>query len=151
MNPEDQKVIDDVAKYRWHVVKVMEDSQGPAFAYSVGLYQTFKHPEIIVVGLPPDWMHQIANNAGFAIRGGARFEDGVRSGEILEKSEVTFREVLRAHYHDYLGIALWFYKKHHFPTLQCLWPDRDGRFPWDEGYSDSLKGLQTLLYAARVN
>jgi len=151
VNPKDQRIIDDVAKFGWHVVQVMEDNEGPGFAFSVGLYQTFKHPEIIVVGLPLDRMHGIINNVGFAIRGGARFEDGVRSGEILEKHDVIFRQVPRERYQEYLGTALWFYKNQHFPTLQCVWPDREGRFPWEEEYTDSLKALQTLLYSTRVN
>ena len=33
-----------------------------------------------------------------------------------------------------------------FPVLQLLWPDRDGRYPWDPGYPPDMFPLQPLLY-----
>lgn len=40
-----QKVFDDVAKHGWHVVKVLEQAKVPGWAFSIGLYKNFKHPE----------------------------------------------------------------------------------------------------------
>lgn len=48
----ERKALADVQQHGWHVLKVMEDNEGPAFAYTVGLYHSFGHPELIVVGLP---------------------------------------------------------------------------------------------------
>lgn len=47
----DQKLLDDVQGHGWHVIGVEADNEGPAFAYSIGLYQTFGHPEVVVFGL----------------------------------------------------------------------------------------------------
>ena len=45
----DDKVLSDIEEYGWHVVKVMEDNSGPGFCYSIGLFKTFGHPEIMIV------------------------------------------------------------------------------------------------------
>lgn len=62
----------DIQAHGWHVVKVMADASGPAFAYSIGLFETFKHPEVLLFGFEPDLMHCIINNVGSEIRNGKR-------------------------------------------------------------------------------
>src|SRR5437868_12056075 len=123
----DRQLLADVEKHGWHVIRVKEDEEGPAFAYSVGLHRSFGHPEVIVFGLPLRVMHQIVNAVGEEVRSGERFEHLDESGEILEGYHVAFRTVERRQYADYLGYALWFYRGDGFPALQCLWPDSDHR------------------------
>lgn len=57
LSSSDRKVLDDVETHGWHVVKVMGDETGPGFGYSVGLWKTFRHPEIIIIGLKLDLIH----------------------------------------------------------------------------------------------
>ena len=59
--PDDQKVLDGVAGYGWHVVKIFEQ-EGTRMAFSIGLFHNFGHPEIVVFGLDPDLMHSIINS-----------------------------------------------------------------------------------------
>ena len=54
MTGGDAQMRDDIATYGWHVIKVLEDDEGPGFAFTIGLHQRFAHPELIVFGLPPD-------------------------------------------------------------------------------------------------
>jgi len=56
---DDQKLLDDVAEYGWHVIKVLDQPDAPGWAYSVGLFQNFGHPEIMVFGLDLDLMQLI--------------------------------------------------------------------------------------------
>src|SRR5947209_11847293 len=70
----DRKLLGDVARHGWHVIGVEEDEEGPAFAYSIGLYRTFGHPEVIVLGLPVRVLHRIINAVGEEVRSGERFE-----------------------------------------------------------------------------
>jgi hypothetical protein len=57
----DKKLVSDIEQVGWHVVMIPEDDEGPSFAYSIGLFQTFGHPEIIICGLGLDLMHQMIN------------------------------------------------------------------------------------------
>jgi hypothetical protein len=48
MTGGDAQMRADIATYGWHVIKVLEDDEGPGFAFTIGLYQRFEHPELIV-------------------------------------------------------------------------------------------------------
>ena len=49
MDAPDQQLLDTIENHGWAVIRVSADADGPSFAYSIGLYQTFEHPEIIIV------------------------------------------------------------------------------------------------------
>jgi hypothetical protein len=120
----------DIATYGWHVIKVFEDDEGPGFAFTIGLYERFDHPELIVFGLPLETMHLMLNGAGEAVRAGRRYTAGQSYDGILEGYNCTFRPVPHSHYEAYLGSARWYYDGDAFPVLQLIWPDREHRYPW---------------------
>jgi hypothetical protein len=94
-------------------------------------------------------MHRIINVIGEEVRSGGRFEHLDESGDVLEGYNVAFRTVERSYYRDYLGYARWFYNGDDFPTLQCVWPDSQHRYPWHPTSSESLAQRQPLLSADR--
>jgi hypothetical protein len=141
----DRKLLADVERHGWHVVGVEEDEEGPAFAYSIGLYHSFGHPEVILLGLPVRVMHRIINVIGEEVRRGERFEHLDESGEVLEGYNVAFRTVERRHYREYFGYARWFYRGDGFPALQCVWPDSEHRYPWHPEFNATLAPRQPLL------
>jgi hypothetical protein len=63
----DRKLLADVKKFGWHVIKVAADDEGPAFAYSIGLYHSLQHPEIVTFGLDVTDMHRMINSIGEAV------------------------------------------------------------------------------------
>lgn len=99
----ERKALADVEEHGWHVLKVLEDNEGPAFAYTVGLYHSFRHPELIVVGLPLDVGHSVLNIAGESIRRGVRYSEGTQSDELLEDRACTFRRMPESQYRHYMG------------------------------------------------
>jgi hypothetical protein len=122
-----------IAEEGWWVGLIASNDEGPSFAYTVGLWETLKHPEIIVFGLKLESMHTILNRCGELIRKGARFEDGSQTGDVLRGYDVRFRRLAAADYTKYLGYACNHYGGTWFPAVQCQWPDKDGKFPPDEG------------------
>jgi hypothetical protein len=143
VTPE-EKVIHDVEVFGWHVIKVLADDAGPAFAYTIGLRRRFEHPELIIFGLPLDVMHAVLNLAGNAIKAGRRYEPGSETDELLEGYPCRFVPFPRNAHEDFLGHARRFYEGADFSTMQCVWPDREGRYPWDSGVSAEFKELQPL-------
>jgi hypothetical protein len=141
----DRKLISDVEDYGWHVAMIAEDDEGPGFAFSIGLYKNFEHPEIMILGLGIETMHGMINLIGEEVRQGRRFGVGESVLGIIEAFDVQFREVARDHYAEYLGSTSWFYKGKDYPVLQCVWPDKRNRFPWDHDFPDSLRARQPLL------
>lgn len=140
-----RKAASDIDEFGWHVVLIPEDDEGPAFAYSIGLFKSFRHPEIILFGLDHGVMHQMINLIGEEVRSGRRFLEGESSSGFLEAYDVRFVEVSQRHFPEYLGFGCRFYHDAAFPVLQCLWPDRQGRFPTDADFPESLGRRQPLL------
>lgn len=145
MDEIERQVIDDIAQYGWHVIQVAEDDEGPAFAFSIGFYRSFGHPEVIITGLPIDVMHVILNAIGDSLRAGMRFEADGTYDTLLEGYDCTFRPVPKEQYREFLGTAMWYYKGTDFPCLQCFWPDRAGRWPWDPEASERFRAAQPLV------
>jgi hypothetical protein len=142
----EQKVLDDVAQHGWHVMKVLEQSNSPGWAYSIGLYRTFNHPEIIVFGLNFDLMHSIINSVGNDVRSGKRCEDNRQYSELIEAYSCMFKTVNLVWYYPFLAYANWFYKGMDYPALQCIWPDKKSLYPWEAGFNPAWLPAQPLLF-----
>lgn len=144
MDASQQKVESDVQEFGWHVVLVSPSEGQPAFAFTIGLFRNYQHPEVIVFGLPEKAAHSILNLIGKAVKGGRRINSGDRSREFLQRYECTFVSFPRYLYADHLGYAQRFYGGDDFPALQCVWPDREGRYPWEPGAPAELKREQPV-------
>ena len=145
LDADDGKVLDDIDSVGWHMVGVPDDDEGPGFVYSIGMFHSFKHPEIVVIGMNTDLMARMVNGVGEWARDG----NGVRSGDVrdglLEGFACTFRTVGKRWYHAYFGYARWFYRSDDFPVLQCVWPDKQGQWPWEGEFNPHWKLKQPLL------
>lgn len=69
----EQKALDDIREYGHHVMLVGDSDEVPAFAYSIGLFETYVHPEIIILGLRSDLAHLLLNNMAHDIKNGKTF------------------------------------------------------------------------------
>lgn len=46
---------------------------------------------------------------------------------------------------DYFNVAKTFYGQADFKAVQLFWPDRSGKFPWEEGFDESFRRIQPDL------
>ena len=149
ISDSDAKVLQDIQRVGWHVVKVFvpKGEEGPDWAFSIGLFHTFGHPEVILFGLPLDRCMTLVNVIGQQVKGGAVYQSGEEYADILQDPyKCAFRDVGRDHYRDYVGYASWFYETDPFPLVQCFWPDKEGLFPWEDNCNDFVKRAQPLLF-----
>ena len=130
---------------QWFVNKIMEDSKGPGFAYSFGLYEEFGHPEIIIYGLPGATMHRLINDVGHKVKSGVRYSAGDRSSELLEHYACAFGVVNPLQYSKTCMWTVWYYENHNFPALQLFWPDKQNKLPWEAGFQEELRDRQPDL------
>jgi Domain of unknown function (DUF4262) len=142
-----RKVEQDIQRVGWTVVAVNGDPEIniPWWAYTVGVTRTHAHPELAIAGLPPELMQQILNTVGFLVRDGATFSDGTQADNVLQSYPVAFRQIHRYWFRPLFGSARRFYGNWSFAVLQVVYPDRDGRFPWDDGCSAAIRGQQPRL------
>ena len=144
---KERLVRDDVQRHGWSIIYVMdEDKVAPSFAYSVGLFESFRHPEIIVVGLTESLANPLINTIGFCIgQEGVRYEGGRYYGGILEHFDCYMHAVRPESYEGYVGWDLWYYDGGHFPLLQCVYPCGRGHFPWDPAARALLREGQPII------
>jgi hypothetical protein len=92
----------------------------------------------------------VINRAAGIVKQGESIESGKPYDGFLQSSadldlKVTCLEVDRRNLPEYFGTAIGYYQGADFPALQLLWPDKDNRFPWEEGFDEEYVRHQPLL------
>jgi len=146
LDDSDRKLLSDIDRVGWHVVMIPEEDGTPGWSFSVGLFKTFNHPEVVVFGLPLELSGEVINGIGADIQKGKVFESGQEYPEILEGVLCTFRPVVQRWYRPFLGYAGWYYRGPKFPVLQCIWPDKQQHYPWHPKFKKAWLGAQPLLF-----
>jgi hypothetical protein len=120
---------DHIARSGWYCVGVTNPAR--PFTYTVGLTQTYGHPELVVAGLSPFQGRDALAAAVDWIKEGGAFGDGDETGRVIQNYLARFRAVnLDACIHPF-SVSNAYYGRP-VPRLQLVWPDADGRFPSDE-------------------
>jgi uncharacterized protein DUF4262 len=148
----ERQAIRDIEEHGWHVILVrkrvhdherfaprFEDATVRAayeacFTYTVGLWHTFGHPEIVLVG---EWQHAhpYLNAVGELVREGHEFRDGSTTGELLDGFTVRFDEISDTCRVQLLTWSDWANSRSAFDALQLVLPDTNGRWPEDPDYN----------------
>ena len=75
---------DHVQQHGWQVTGVIEEDDFPGWAYTVGLWHSYRSPEIAVLGLPTRTCMSIANLLAAKVRDGAELAPGRRLEDVLK-------------------------------------------------------------------
>lgn len=141
----EQKVLDDIAQSGWHVVNVLEGEGHAPHAFSIGLYKTYGHPEVLVIGLAAELMHSVINIIGNDAKSGKANPIGAPYSGLLEGFDCVLLPVPEEAYREYVGFARWYYEGNDFPLVQCVWPTTQGIFPWEENAPSGFISWQPVL------
>jgi hypothetical protein len=133
------KIRDNIRRHGWHAQGIYATETTPSFLYTIGLRDSFNHPELLMIGPPVETCHSLVSAVVERIRGGGSYGDGDRIGGVAGGYEVALRSVPITAYDELFGIAAEFYGDTEFIVLQVVFPDASGRFPWEDG-CDSLIG-----------
>jgi len=142
---DDSKTTSDIEKYGLSVIIIEATDYLPSFAYSIGLWKKFRHPEIICLGLTTKTLHGLINNAADLVKNGQSIETNKIYKEIFENSNAEFIKVDSRNLSDYFGTAINYYNTKDFPALQLVWTDRNNKFPWETGFEEEFVYRQPLL------
>ena len=135
----------DIHEHGCSVIMVSPTDYMPSFAYTVGLWQNYQHPEVIMFGLPVDTMHVLLNNAADLVKSGSKLGLKQEYSDFFERGTARFIGVDARNVPDYFEIAIDHYGNDMFPAIQLLWADAQNIFPWQKEYDERLKFLQPLL------
>lgn len=144
------KVSEDIKEYGWHVIKVLEDESGPGFGYSIGLFETFRHPEVAIIGLTPELTHDLINIIGELVRENKPLISSTFRSEILDNFDCYIIDVDENYYDEYFGQAINYYGNKQFPVMQCIYPTVKGIYPWQSEWPVEIKDIQPILGTAKT-
>ncbi len=133
----------------WKVMGIAGDKENPGFAYTIGLYHNYKHPEIILFGLPIEIALTLLNDVGDRVKGGEVIQPNVTYTDLVQKYPVLFKAIPNNDSdtrEDLLGIAVRFYGHVNFPVFQFIWTDSKGKFPWESDCEIKTKLCQPLAW-----
>lgn len=143
------KVKADIEQFGWHCLHVYPrvGEDGIGFTYTIGLFASYGHPEIIIFGLSKETSHAILNDCAEAIKGGARYAVGEPISNVVGGNvRVYFRPVL-ANQFSIFGTASRYYGAVPFTAVVLFWPDKQGLFPWEPSSqcaSSQAEGLSVV-------
>lgn len=104
----------------------------PCFYYTIGLWHNYKHPEIILSGLPGDASMQLINQLGAKIgHEGKSYRENIQYFDLIKNYPVEFKPIDKKHFNDFTSMATKFYGHKDYPVLQYFWVDKQGLFPWE--------------------
>lgn len=127
----EKRAIENIRKFGWHIVNVFGDEHSIEFSYTIGLYKTFDVPELFLSGLNGNIASTVLNNIGDQISNGLRITPGMEYDDFFEGYNCYFDLVNKINYDKYFGQAIGFYHGKEFQMLQCVWPNRDRKYPWE--------------------
>ncbi|HXC38996.1 MAG TPA: DUF4262 domain-containing protein [Burkholderiales bacterium] len=143
--PARQKLADHVAEYGWHCVNVPAEKDAAQYSYTVGLYKSYKHPELIIFGLPALAGYLVMQKLVGSILRGRPLNLAAPADMLFEGPPCQIVRVPVLKYDRYASICREYYKGYGFPLYQIVWPTLNGQFPWDEDAPQSLRNNQPVL------
>lgn len=141
----ERKVIEDIASFGWHCVHVLAEGDLPEYAFTIGLFHTYKQPELIIFGLPCKVSHPILGVAADTAKSGRILDLEQPSDELLNGASCCFAKVPTSKYGENVGFCCWYYRGNDFPLYQIVWPSREGLFPWHPKASREFRQLQPVI------
>ena len=67
---DESRTKSDIEKYGLSVIIIEASDYLPSFAYSIGLWAKYNHPEIICFGLSTQTLHSIINDVADLVKSG---------------------------------------------------------------------------------
>jgi hypothetical protein len=141
----DRQIRENVERFGCSVMHIAAEDDLPPFAFSVGIEQTSKAPEVVVIGLKKDLAHFVVNEYHKRAREGEIFKPGALYQGFIGGFDVMIEEVEETFYEEYFGYNLWYYDGPSFRVLQIVYPNTDGIWPWQPEASEWFRSWQPVL------
>ena len=141
----------DIERFGWHWVAVPGERGSPGFLFTIGLWKTYHHPELLLFA-PGDPQELSGGLTAMAkrIAAGETFSDKKTFEGLFGNFPGSLRRVDKSWYAEFVGTAMGVYESDDFPVLQVVWPDKNSLFPWQPGFDGDLFRAQPLLYETNL-
>jgi hypothetical protein len=142
----DKQVAANINKYGCHVYSVFDpEGKSPTFTYSIGIQATTGFPEIIVFGLRPELAHDMVIEYLERLITGTRFQRGVLYSGFLNGFQIYLEPTKPNAVKEYSLGCYRYYADQEFSTVQLIFPDTQGIWPWQKTATAAFKAIQPML------
>ena len=142
---EEQKILAEIEETGISVVHMAEDAAGPCYSHSVGMWHSFEQPEVLLIGLEPKMAQALIDLVADEAAEGREFAAGTQCDDLLQGYPARICAVPRQCLPRYFERAMWAYQDGDFPAVQLVYPDKQGRWPWDPNVRDGFRDNQPVL------
>lgn len=142
---ESIRILENIKEYGWSVALFRATDYLPSFAYTIGLWKRYGHPEVISLGLSIETLHVVLNDVGAIVKSGEVISQNKIYTDFFEDGKAAFVNVDSRNIADYFGYAIELYQTKDFPALQLVWTDNNDKFPWENDFEEDFKFRQPLL------
>jgi hypothetical protein len=144
----ESEIAEVVREHGWFAADINDGD--PPFLYTIGLMQTWDHPELILFGRQSYTAHRLLSIMVDAIRNGASYrEPGTYAGVLQNDARIGVRHVDPTQHQLYLGYAMGYLsyigRIGELRAMQVFWPDRTGKVPYEVGCDLEVHRLQPRL------
>jgi len=131
-----RKALENIEKFGWHITGVFptaDDASKGWFAYTTGA-TTRKLPEIVITGVPFETSAGLINELLKSIESGKEtLREDTPYTEICNMP-IYLRKLTMAQVEGYMYMTGNFHQGKEYPVYQFVYPDPNGKFPWEDGY-----------------
>lgn len=138
LDDDEKSFVAKIREHGWLNTSVTSDEEGPGFSYTSGLWVNARQPEVIMFSMKREIAHDVFWDLFRDAQAGRGLKQGVRTDQVFANLPAYVFPVAEKYYREYLGWNRWLYAGDNFPCLQIVWPDRDGVFPWQDGFDPTF-------------
>lgn len=149
LDESERKFVSSIREHGWFNTHILASEEGPEFNFTTGFQLNLGAPEVVVFGLRDRVAHSVLWDVYRCIKAGENYEVGTFYPAFLEGFNVCFQMVDKTYYPEYMGWSRWFYDGDNFDCWQLIWPDKQGKFPWENGFESNLLHVQPDLSAGQ--
>ncbi|MEV8514766.1 DUF4262 domain-containing protein [Dactylosporangium sp. NPDC051484] len=140
------QMIARVKKFGWSVQGVADyDEDEPDWAYTIGLWHSFRTPDLCMFGLDVEDMIAWLNDVAELVESGLRLQVNDVVPDVLDGFALHVRPVDESWHEGLFGQSLNFYDRP-VPMLELIWPDKNGKLPWEQGARARCREWQPRLW-----
>ena len=147
-NDTQREEVQAVLKDGFAIVKVLGSDEPPLpqWAYTVGLWHSYQHPEVLIIGLDHEMTQILLGNVAIRIREkGLSFRDEAVWDDVIEGFDCFFKDIPCDVDVEWMIANCWFYDTNEFPAVQMLWPTVRGVYPWQNEADPFFRWNQPVL------
>jgi hypothetical protein len=126
-------------------VAPVEDPPTPGYTYSIGFEDSFGYPDLVIFGLAPVASRGLLEMVATHLEAGGEIPVGVFVGLLDNDLPAAVLPIQMPDHADLFAGAQAFYDRDDFRIRQFIWPDKQGKLPWDQGYDERLLLAQPVI------